>query len=289
MTFLESPRFPDNIAFGATVGPTFSTVVATVYSGREQRTPAWTQSRLQFQVGRRVMNASDTAALDAFFRAAQGKANGFRIKDWTDFLDAGAGVLTPTTTPGVWQMAKKYAAGALANQRLIRKPVSGQVAVQRGGASVTLGVAAGNASIDSTTGLVTFIADSTGNCSAWTPGATTSFSVPLVPLSWTVGKQLSFSGISGDVGGALNGKTVPITAINGPTVTVSAATTGDTLSGGVAGLYPQPGESLKWTGQFDVPARFDTDQMQKQIMDRNGPNGDLIVNWDSVPIIEIRI
>ena len=27
-TFLESPRFPDNIAFGATVGPTYLTVVA---------------------------------------------------------------------------------------------------------------------------------------------------------------------------------------------------------------------------------------------------------------------
>nr|WP_254216248.1 DUF2460 domain-containing protein [Burkholderia multivorans] len=54
-------------------------------------------------------------------------------------------------------------------------------------------------------------------------------------------------------------------------------------------MYPQPGEALTWTGQFDVPVRFDTDQMQKQIMDRAGPNGDLIVDWDSVPLIEIRL
>ncbi|SDR47057.1 DUF2460 domain-containing protein [Paraburkholderia tuberum] len=289
MTFLESPRFPDNIAFGATVGPTFSTVVATVYSGREQRTPAWTQSRLQFEVGRRAMNAIDTAALDAFFRAAQGKANGFRIKDWTDYLDAGAGVLIQTTTPGVWQMAKNYVAGALSNQRLIRKPVYGLVAIQRGGVAAIAGGSAGNVSIDSTTGLVTFVADSAATCSAWSAGATTSFMVPSVPAAWTVGKQLSFSGITGDAGGVLNGKSVAITAINGTTVTVSAATTGDTLTGGTAQLYPQPNESLTWTGQFDVPVRFDTDQMQKQILDRSGPSGDLIVTWDSVPIIEIRV
>jgi len=57
VTFLESPRFPDNIAFGATVGPTYMTVVTPIYSGRESRTIAWTQARCHFDVGRRMMNA----------------------------------------------------------------------------------------------------------------------------------------------------------------------------------------------------------------------------------------
>lgn len=204
MTFLESPRFPDNIAFGATVGPTYQTVVSTVYSGREQRQIAWTQARIQFQIGRRVMNAADTAAVDAFFRAVKGQGYGFRIKDWTDFTDGGVGTLVPTSTAGVYQMAKVYTTGSLSESRLIQKPVVGAVQIFEAGALLTTGV-----SIDSTTGLVT--------------------------------------------------------------------------------LAPTPTGSLSWVGQFDVPVRFAIDQMQKQIMDRNGPTGDLLVNWDSVPIIEIRV
>lgn len=204
-TFLESPRFPDNIAFGATVGPTYLTVVNQVYSGRDARIPAWTQARIQFEVGRRAMNAADTATLDAFFRTVKGRAYGFRIKDWTDFTDGGAGALVATATSGVYQMMKLYANGALTESRLIQKPVAGSVQIFKSGVPLTTGV-----TLDTTTGLVTI-----------TPAPTGS-----------------------------------------PTLT--------------------------WTGQFDVPVRFDVDQMKKQIMDRNGAVGDLLVDWGSIPLIEIR-
>lgn len=92
-TFVESPRFPDNTAFGAAVGPTYLTVVNQVYSGRDARIPPWTHARIQFEVGRRAMNAADTATLDTFFHTVKGRAYSFRIKDWTDFTDGGAGVL----------------------------------------------------------------------------------------------------------------------------------------------------------------------------------------------------
>ncbi|WP_234744899.1 DUF2460 domain-containing protein [Burkholderia sp. WTPI3] len=204
-TFLEFPRFPDNIAFGATVGPTYQTVVNQVYSGRDARIPAWTQARIQFEVGRRAMNAADTASLDAFFRTVKGRAYGFRIKDWTDYTDGGAGVLVATATSGVYQMTRLYSNGALTESRLIQKPVAGSVQVMKSGAPLATGV-----TLDTTTGLVTIT----------------------------------------------------------PTPTGSAA--------------------LTWTGQFDVPVRFDVDQMKKQVMDRNGPLGDLMVDWGSIPLIEIR-
>jgi len=37
-----------------------------------------------------------------------------------------------------------------------------------------------------------------------------------------------------------------------------------------------------------VPVRFDVDQMKKQIIDRNGAVGDLLVDRGSIPLIEIR-
>src|ERR1700758_5606365 len=112
-TFLETPRFPDNIAFGATVGPSYLTVVTSVYSGRDGRIPAWSQSRIRFDVGRRVMNAADTATLDAFFRAVKGRAYGFRIKDWTDFTANAVNGVCSQVSSGIYQLGKAYITGAL--------------------------------------------------------------------------------------------------------------------------------------------------------------------------------
>lgn len=206
-TFLETPRFPDNIAFGATVGPTYLTVVTPVYSGRDGRIVAWSQSRIRFDVGRRAMNAADTATLDAYFRAVKGRAYGFRIKDWTDSTcTVLQGVLVPQITAGVYQLAKQYVTGALSETRFIQKPVVGTVSIYKNSVLITTGLA-----LDSTTGLVTIT----------------------------------------------------------PT--------------------PSGGDVLSWAGQFDVPARFDADEMKKQIIDRAGAGGDLLVDWGSIPIIEIRI
>ncbi len=42
-----------------------------------------------------------------------------------------------------------------------------------------------------------------------------------------------------------------------------------------------------WTGEFDVPCRFDTDQMQMESITRAG--GNLLTSWKSIPIVEIRL
>lgn len=291
MAFLESPRFPDNIAFGAVVGPTYQTVVTPVYSGREARAIAWTQSRCRFDVGRRLMNASDTATLDAFFRSVKGRAYGFRIKDWTDYTVTTAnGVLVATSAPGVFQLAKTYVTGTLAETRTISKPVAGTPLLYRNGIAVASGWSAGNVSnLDTTTGLVTFVADAQQGTTTSTQGATTvlNFSAPLTGA--TVGQYVGISGGTGTLGATLNGKLWQITAVGTNQITIAANTTGNTGWAGTASLYPQNGETLAWAGQFDVPVRFEVDEMKKQIVDRNGPSGDLLVDWGSIPIIEIRV
>jgi len=290
MTFLESPRFPDNIAFGATAGPSYLTVVAPVYSGREGRIAAWSQGRCKFDVGRRAMNASDTATLDAFFRAVKGRAYGFRIKDWTDFLATTAnGVLVATAAPGVFQLAKTYITGALSETRNIAKPVVGTVQLYRNAAPVSAGSGAGQCSLDTTTGLVTFVADASQAVTGNTPGASTVLNFGSALTGAAVGKYVGISGVSGTLGTTLNGKTWQITAVGTNQITIAANTTGNTGSGGTASLYPQSSDVLTWAGQFDVPVRFDVDDMKKQIVDRSGTTGDLLVDWGSIPIIEIRV
>jgi uncharacterized protein (TIGR02217 family) len=46
------------------------------------------------------------------------------------------------------------------------------------------------------------------------------------------------------------------------------------------------GAPTNWTGIFDVPARFDTDHMQWHTVGRNSRG--VIIEWESVPMIEVR-
>jgi uncharacterized protein (TIGR02217 family) len=43
------------------------------------------------------------------------------------------------------------------------------------------------------------------------------------------------------------------------------------------------GTPTAWTGEFDVPARFDTDQMKVSIEDYNA------YTWGQIPVLEIRV
>ena len=284
-TFLESPRFPDNIAFKATVGPTYLTVVNQIYSGRDARIVAWTQARIKFDVGRRSMNAADTAALDAFFRTVKGRAYGFRIKDWTDFTDGGAGVLTAQATAGVYQLGKLYANGALSETRLIQKPVTGSVIAYRNGVAVGTPY-----TLDTTTGLLTFSPLASAAVTTVSVGSSTVVTLASALPGLASGGLLYLSGLTGADAGLLNGLQSSVTGVAGAVYTLAVNTTGKTITpgSGTGAMYPQPADTLKWTGQFDVPARFDTDDMKKQVMDRQGANGGLLVDWGSIPIIEVR-
>jgi uncharacterized protein (TIGR02217 family) len=51
------------------------------------------------------------------------------------------------------------------------------------------------------------------------------------------------------------------------------------------------GTPTDWVGQFDVPCRYDTDQMSEQVLNRHGAiiNNELLVGWSGIRIVEIRI
>lgn len=68
-----------------------------------------------------------------------------------------------------------------------------------------------------------------------------------------------------------------------PTVTGGSSPTWD-LDTGI--LTVASGTPTAWVGVFDVPARFDTDHMQWHVVGRNAHG--VIIQWDSVPLIEVR-
>jgi len=150
MSFVET-QFPPDISYGATGGPRFSTDVAEVFSGWEQRNINWSEARGEWNVSHGVKTQVQLDALIAFFRARRGKAIGFRFKDWSDYSASNQVIGTGNAVKTVFQLVKSYTSGAVTVDRPIKKPVSGTVQVYKDGVLQVSGV-----SVNTTTGEVTF-------------------------------------------------------------------------------------------------------------------------------------
>jgi uncharacterized protein (TIGR02217 family) len=159
--------FPQAIARGATGGPEYRTDVVEMRSGFEQRNSIWATSRARYNVGTGVRTREQMAEVVAFFRARKGRAYGFRFRDWGDF-EAVNQPMQATGNPLVFQLVKTYGDTVNPETRVIKKPVTGTVAVTIGGSPVT------PTAIDTTTGLVTFAAPP-----AATPVASFQFDTPV--------------------------------------------------------------------------------------------------------------
>jgi len=291
MAFIETPRFPENISRGATGGPGYQTDVVVVSSGHEKRNITWPIGRCAYDVAHGVRTQPQMDILVAFFRSMRGKGHGFRFKDWQDFQCVHAnGILGTGNGTGLpaYQLGKLYAAGSLNDSRTINKPVSGRVAVQRNGGAVTAGVAAGNIAIVTTTGVITFVADATSGATSITAGATTTVILTTNPGTLIAGQRLHLSGFTGANAAAVNALAHTINSVTGAgpfTFILATVTTGltITLGSGLGSRFPQVADALTWAGDFDVPARFDVDQMRVNIETVG------LYTWGQIPVIEIRV
>lgn len=160
--FLETPGFPDDIAYGSAGGPEFKTHIFEGNSGHEQRNIVWALARGRWNVSQGIRDKADMDVLRSFFNIMRGRGNGFRFKDWSDYLLASAPIGTGdsadagATGTAVWNINKTYTVGAQSYVRRIFKPVdnaafilsvAGVPVVEGGGNDYT---------VDYTTGIITF-------------------------------------------------------------------------------------------------------------------------------------
>lgn len=164
MTSFHEVQFPTDVSFGSRGGPEFSTDVISQLSGFEKRNINWSESRARFDASFGVRTLEQLSALIAFFRARQGRAYGFRYKDWSDYksCDLDETVSAIDVTLGVgdtnqdtqFQLVKDYVSGGTTYTRTIKKPVDGTVRVALNGSEV---FSPATWSVDTTTGILTFV------------------------------------------------------------------------------------------------------------------------------------
>jgi len=273
MSFLETPRFPDDIAYGSRGGPMYSTRLVRTASGYEQRNINWTYPLHKWDVAYGIKDDATWESLNEFFHAVSGMAHGFRIKDHRDYLSCDIGGTIAATDQSLgtgdgatltWQLQKTYTKGALSRTRIIQKPV----------ASTTLFAIAGVAStadwtIDTTTGIIT-IEDRIKTVTAATNA---SSAVLTVGSSHGIanGSSVILSGFAGGTWSTVNGNRYAVTASGATTITINLNSTGlgtYTGSSGTAKTAPQSGEAVTAGFEFDVPVRFDQDYLPATYHDR---------------------
>ena len=157
MSFHEV-RFPDDISYGSTGGPGYSTTILTTSSGVEQRIQNWAQTRCSYNVAHGVKNKSQLQQLLSFFHARKGKAYGFRFKDWSDYRAAEQVCTAISGSTTIYQLQKTYTDNVgFTASREIKKPVAGTVRIYVDGVLKASGY-----TLDYTTGRIIFNAAPSG-------------------------------------------------------------------------------------------------------------------------------
>jgi uncharacterized protein (TIGR02217 family) len=161
-TFIESPRFPDDISYGSRGGPSWATTVVETDSGVEKRNQRWSYPRHQYDVAYGVNTVARLENLISFFQVVAGRAIGFRYKDWMDFKSCSRSA-TPAATDvqigtgtgalATFQIVKAYVQGGYSRSRNILKPVSGTLLVAVAGSAKTETT---HYTVNYATGVITF-------------------------------------------------------------------------------------------------------------------------------------
>src|SRR5471030_2821848 len=113
MSFIEI-QFPNDISYGATGGPIYSSDVVSLFSGHEQRNSNWKNARAKYNIASGVKTEKQWQVLIAFFRARRGKAIGFRFKDWSDYSAVGQQIGIGDGVKTDFQLVKFYTSGSVA-------------------------------------------------------------------------------------------------------------------------------------------------------------------------------
>lgn len=174
MAFLEI-EFPRKLALGAVGGPMYSTQINAGFSGFEQRNQNWTQSRAAWTVNFENKPQVEYQGLLAFFHAARGMANSFRLYDPADNSVVGQAIGVGDGTTASFQLLKTYIFPLISSEvtRPIQKPITSRVKDYLGNSLLdtvnvyvngalkthSAGYVAGGGpqyTLDETTGIITF-------------------------------------------------------------------------------------------------------------------------------------
>lgn len=267
--------------YGAVGGPGYSTTVVTTAAGREQRNQNWSVARGTWELGERNITEEKKDYLLTFFHGRRGSRQGFRYRDWGNFK-----VVDEPITPGgskTQQLIRTFDdGGGDAYVQQITKPRGSTLSLSRAGAPYPFHL------VDEATGIVTLNPDTSVGITAITE-ANPAVVTTAAAHGLTTGDIVWLAGLTGNMAG-LNDTVYAVTVIDATRFSlngVDSSLMGAHNGSGNAETYLR-GETLFWSGDFDTPARFDTDQLRIEFLGYDEAAGQGVYRIGSLPVVELK-
>jgi len=281
MSFAEV-RLPGRFFEQSNLLPSFEVDIVTYGSGFEQRNLRHADPIRKGDIGSRSLSKKDYESLRDFYMARRGKWQAFRYRNPAD-REAVDQPLAPDGSPTV-QLTKTYQdSDGNTYVRDIKKPTDQPFvrkrSFERNGSSYT------PASLDITTGVLTLAKDknlSISNVTAASPAEVTTSS----NHGLSNGEEVYITG----TGLGIDDQVWTVTVVNTDTVSLDGADTSGSggASSGSLEQYPQSGDDLRWSGEFDTAVRFNGD-FPEQVLAESAEDGGLVVAVDRVEIVEVKL
>jgi uncharacterized protein (TIGR02217 family) len=282
--------FPTDISYGARGGPAWNTSISKRSSGHEQRIQRWSTPLWMWpDVAHHARSISKIDDLyDFFITVGEGSYNSFLFKDWADYTvlsaDGRLGTLAVGTGYPTYQMYKRYTYGARTFDRAIKKPKAASLSVYRGG---VLKTETTHYTFDTTTGIVTFVADSTKTVNANSTKAITGISqanpgnVLCVGHGFSTGDKIKITSVGGMT--QVNNLYFTVTVVDADNFTIGVNTSGYTA-------YTSGGSAIKYGITQTNPVRVNADAhgfTNGQVIYLNGAGGMTEVNGIAFTITNV--
>jgi uncharacterized protein (TIGR02217 family) len=273
-------------------------------NGYESVNINWARTLRQYDLGIAPMDVAQWLEIEALHEATDGGAFGFLMQDPKDqTVTYATGNLqacqnnAPVGTVGFGYGVPSYSLNLRYStinsirtyDRRITRPKSA-IALKRGGVVQTSGAAPGNYAVSYTTGIVTFVYDAQATPSAITVGNPTelTFSGTSFTSLFATGGRVYLQRVTGTSSTAHNNLSHSISSIASNKIFINTDTTGLTVTGaGSARKYPQPTETLTWSGDFYVPVHFANDEIDWEMI-LGGPYDTRLIAGPSVTLQEVR-
>jgi len=127
MIGFHNVRFPEDVSWRSSGGPQFKTQVFESFRGFEKRNIDWDQPLMRFNVAYGVKTDVQVLNLFSFFNARQGRAHGFRYKNWANCRIQNGAIATGDGLSTRLPMWKFYGFQGARMYKRLRKIVPGSV------------------------------------------------------------------------------------------------------------------------------------------------------------------
>jgi uncharacterized protein (TIGR02217 family) len=281
MAEFHEGRLPVNVRMGASYNDEFAVQIVTTSSGKEYRRLIHPFPVRSFNVNFTMMKDDLLQGVLELYSRVYGMYAGFRVKCEDDYstknhVDAPTATdwVMPKLSTRVYQLVNGYGSGGTPigiglAYRNIYKPVANSTVV----AIDSLAVNSTNWTVDTTTGRVTFLANSTWSITNITKAAQAVLTIPGHTL--VTGRSIRITGIPSGMT-EMNNQRANVTNVAGDLVTVNINSASYTTysSGGTVNTEPQTGEVITGGCYFDIPCRFnskiDVTSMSPSVRDCGG-------------------